>query len=69
MTMKKELPQLKFEYINWEGKKAIRKVKPIEIWFGKTEWHPEEQWFLKALDIDKNAERNFALKDIIKFMD
>ena len=69
MTMKKELPQLKFEYINWEGNQALRKLKPIEIWFGKTEWHPEEQWFLKALDIDKNAERNFALKDIIKFMD
>ena len=67
--MKKENPPLKFEYVNWEGKKATRKVKPIKIWYGKTEWHPKKQWFLKAIDIEKDAERNFALKDIVKFED
>lgn len=65
--MEKETPPLKFEYTNWQGKTAIRIVKPIEIWYGKTEWHPEEQWFLKAIDIEKDVERNFAFKDIIKF--
>lgn len=59
---------LSFEYINWEGKKGVRKVLPIKIWFGKTKWHPKEGWFLKALDLDKNEERDFALKDIIKFL-
>lgn len=67
--MKKETPPLEFEYVNWEGEKASRKVKPIEIWYGKTEWHPEEQWLLRAIDVEKDAERNFALKDIIKFED
>ena len=59
--------QLKFDYINWEGKQAVRTVKPIKIWFGKTKWHPKEQWLLKALDLEKNEERDFSLKDIIKF--
>ncbi len=59
---------LKFEYVNWEKKKAVRAVKPIKVWYGKTEWHPKNQWFLKALDLEKNEERDFALKDIAKFL-
>ena len=65
---KKGTPALIFEYINWEGKKAVRTVKPLEIWYGKTEWHPKEQWLLRAIDLDKNKERNFAVKDILKFL-
>jgi len=60
---------LKFKYENWEGKIAIRTVKPVKLWYGKTEWHPKEQWFLKALDLEKKEEqRDFALKDIIEFL-
>ncbi|MFO0781909.1 MAG: hypothetical protein U0524_03410 [Candidatus Saccharimonadales bacterium] len=51
-------------YTNYRGETAERKIIPIEVWFGKTEWHPEEQWFLKAHDIEKDAERDFALTDI-----
>jgi len=63
--MGKEKPPLIFRYKNWEGKEAVRRVMPIELWYGKTEWHPKEQWLLKAWDLDKDAERNFAFKDII----
>lgn len=59
---------LSFDYVNWEGKRAVRTVKPIKLWFGKTKWHPKEGWLLKALDLDKNEERDFAVKDIIKFL-
>jgi hypothetical protein len=51
-------------YTNWKGIKAKRLIRPVEIWFGRTEYHPETQWLLKAIDIDKGAERNFAMKDI-----
>ncbi len=57
-----------FKYKIWENKIGIRAVEPIKIWFGKTKWHPKNQWFLKALDIEKNEERDFALKDVIKFL-
>jgi predicted DNA-binding transcriptional regulator YafY len=58
---------LVFEYTNWEGKTANRKVKPLEIWYGKTQWHPTEQWLLRAIDLEKGEERNFAVVDIIRF--
>jgi ribonuclease HI len=29
--------------------------------------YPQEQWFLKAMDLDKNFERDFALLDIANF--
>ena len=51
-------------YTNWKGETAERDIRPIELWFGATEYHPEEQWLLRALDIEKNDERNFAMKDI-----
>ena len=61
-------PKLKFRYKNWEDKTAVRNVEPIKIWYGKTKWHPKRQWFLKAIDLDKNEERDFALRDLIKFL-
>lgn len=51
-------------YTNYRGETTIRKIIPDKIWFGKTDWHPENQWLLDAFDADKNAERSFALKDI-----
>lgn len=55
---------VKIVYTNWRKETAEREIVPIEIWFGKTEWHPEEQWFLKARDVGRGAERDFALQDI-----
>ena len=65
--VKKTNETLSFEYINWKGEKGVRNVKPIKIWYGKTKFHKSKQWLLKAVDVDKNAERDFALKDVIKF--
>lgn len=51
-------------YKNYRGETALRQVIPIKIWFGGTDWHPESQWLLDAHDINKNADRTFAMKDI-----
>ena len=51
-------------YTNWKGVTATRTIQPIEIWFGATDYHPDEQWLLKALDIDKGEQRDFAMQDI-----
>ena len=58
---------LQFEYKNYKDEISNRIVIPYKIWFGSTEFHKEEQWLLHAYDIEKCAERNFALRDIIKF--
>ncbi|MBU0708583.1 hypothetical protein KJ596_02400 [Patescibacteria group bacterium] len=61
-------PVLKFEYVNWKSERAVRNIRPVKVWFGSTKWHPVEQWLLKAFDLDKQAERDFSLKEIVKFL-
>lgn len=51
-------------YTNWRGETTKRIIQPERIYFGKTQWHPEEQWLLRAFDQDKQAKRDFAMKDI-----
>ncbi len=58
---------LKFEYVNWKGEIGTRTIIPLEVWYGYTDYHTE-QWMLKAWDIDKDDERNFAINDIVKFL-
>lgn len=55
---------LVFLYTNWKGETGVRRVKPLEIFFGQNEWHKEAQWLLKAFDYEKKALRFFALKDM-----
>lgn len=55
---------IKIVYTNYRGETASRHVVPQRVWFGATDWHPEEQWLLDAIDLDKGAERSFALLDI-----
>lgn len=52
-------------YQNWRGEVATREIKPICLWFGQTQWHPEDQWFLTAWDVEKQVERDFALTGFV----
>lgn len=51
-------------YTNYRGETSVRRIIPKRVWFGSTEWHPEEQWLLDAIDVEKEVERSFAMKDI-----
>lgn len=44
----------------------MRRIVPIGTLFTSTPWHPEPQWILYALDVDKQADRSFAMKDILE---
>ncbi len=59
-----EQERVKICYTNYKGETSIRDIIPIKIWFGKTEWHPETGWLMDAYDIEKQADRSFAMKDI-----
>ena len=50
-------------YTNWRGETAQRTITPKRIWWGATDWHPEPQWLLTAFDAEKQADRDFAIKD------
>jgi predicted DNA-binding transcriptional regulator YafY len=56
---------VKFLYKNYKGEVAWRRVYPIRVEFLATPFHTTEQWILVAFDLDKNAERSFAMLDII----
>lgn len=58
-----EAAQITMTYRNWRGEVAQRTIRPVALWFGKTDWHPEPGWLLSAWDCDKGGRRDFALAD------
>lgn len=58
-----DVPPLRITYRNWRGEVGERNIVPQSVWFGATDWHPEPQWLLSALDTGKGAARDFALAD------
>lgn len=62
----KNLPPLVFRYRNWQGEIAVRHAIPISVWYGHTEWHPDDGWLMTAWDTDKDAERTFSMSDILE---
>lgn len=56
--------EIRILYTNYRGETSVRRITPVKIWFGATDWHPESQWLLDAVDLEKKANRSFALKDI-----
>lgn len=54
------------DYTNYRGERAWRQIMPLSepLSWENSEWHPETQWVMRAIDIDKNVERSFALASI-----
>lgn len=55
---------VKILYTNYKGKVAWRNIIPKRIEYTSTEHHPGYQWILQAFDVDKKANRSFAMLDI-----
>ena len=53
----------KMVYKNYKGEVLNRTVTPMGLRWGKTKWHPDDCWLLKAFDHDRQAVREFALSD------
>jgi predicted DNA-binding transcriptional regulator YafY len=60
-------PTVKFVYRNWRDEIRERTVTPLRVWYGRTDWHPAEQWFMEAIDSENGNKRDFALADILTF--
>ena len=56
--------KIKILYTNWKNETRYRIIEPISIEFKSTEWHPDKQWILNAVDLEKQEQRAFAIKDI-----
>lgn len=59
---------LVFWYRNYKGEERYRHARPISIRFDATEWHHTPQWLMRAIDLEKNEEREFAMKDMRHIM-
>ncbi len=55
---------VEIDYTNYRGERSLRKIVPDSVHWGSNEWHTEDQWLLYALDVEKQAMRHFAMKDI-----
>lgn len=51
-------------YKNYRGETRERHIVPERLWYGATDWHPEPQWVMDALDVEKGEVRSFAMQDI-----
>ena len=55
------------DYTNYRGERSKRLVNPVRIYFGSNQWHEDPQWLMEAYDHEKEANRDFAMKDIHKW--
>lgn len=55
---------LEIDYTNHAGERSTRRISDPEFWYGSTNWHTQPQWLINAFDMDKRAERDFALCDV-----
>jgi hypothetical protein len=53
-----------FSYMNWKGEMRRRKAVMVAVFWGSNEWHSEPQWLIKGKDLEKDALRTYALKDM-----
>jgi predicted DNA-binding transcriptional regulator YafY len=59
--------EIRMLYTNHRGETSVRRLVPQRIWFGKTDYHPDEQWLLEAYDLERQATRSYAVKDVRGF--
>jgi predicted DNA-binding transcriptional regulator YafY len=58
--------EISFTYKNWKGETSERKVKPENIEYTTSLYHPGAGYalFLHAFDVEKQQYRDFLCKDI-----
>ena len=63
-TSSDQTQKVKFTYTNWKGETKQRQAIFYGFFLGSNEWHPDQQWLVVGYDLEKKAERTFALNDI-----
>ena len=52
------------DYTNYRGERRWRSIMPLGVHFQNSEYHPDTQWVIEAIDMERNQLREFAMKDI-----
>lgn len=54
-----------FYYTNHRGERRLRRMIPLCLRFGTTQYHKDAQWLLECLDCERIADyRTLTLKDV-----
>lgn len=56
--------EMTFDYINHRGEFSRRRARPVSYRYGSSDWHPNPQWLMMAIDVEKNEPREFAMMDM-----
>ncbi len=51
-------------YTNWKGETGVRRILPIRLYYGKSEFHAGCQWLLEVMDVGRGKRRTFAVNEI-----
>lgn len=52
------------DYTNWKGERRERIITPTLVFWGSTNYHPEVQWLMNAVDEEKHEQRTFSMSGI-----
>lgn len=56
---------VEIDYTNYRGERRTRRIIPMSLLWGSTEWHPQEQWILWAKDPEDGYKvKGFSMKDV-----
>lgn len=55
---------VRIDYTNYKNIRTTRLIIPLNIDFRANDFHPEPQWLITGIDVDRNVTRSFAMKDI-----
>lgn len=59
--------KIKVKYKNHKGEISDRTIIPKKIYYGSTNYHPNNGWLLEVFDIEKNDKRTYSFNDIIEW--
>ena len=53
-----------FFYVNYKNEREERTVRFCGLDFGHNDWYADPQWFMRTIDVKRNASRSFAFAKI-----
>lgn len=62
--MSEQGTRMEVMYTNYKGETSLRKFIFHRLYYGSTKYHPKNQWLVRGFDLDKNAFRDYAVKDM-----
>lgn len=60
-------PPIRILYSNHRGEVVWREILPVQVYWGATDFYPEECWLLEAFDLMKNARRTFRMANVLRW--